>query len=68
MGKIIGKTELFKKYQGKWLALTDDDKFICAGRTLAKIMQKSKKQGYDQPVTIKVPNFSLELVLYGESN
>jgi len=68
MEKTIDRTDLFKKYQGRWIALADDDKFICAGKTLDEVMKKSKIEGCDQPVTIKVPDFSRELVLHVKSH
>jgi len=37
-------TKIFKKYQNKWIALTDNDRVICVGRTLDEIMQKAKKE------------------------
>jgi len=60
---MIDITKIFKKYQNKWIALTDDDKVICAGRTLDEVMKKAKNKGYNEPVTMKVPDPRFEFVL-----
>lgn len=56
-------TKIFKKYQSKWIALTDEDEVICAGRTLDEVMKKAKVKGYNEPVTMKVPDPHFEFVL-----
>ncbi len=61
-------TKIFKKYQNKWIALTDNDRVICVGRTLDEIMQKAKKRGYSEPVTMKVPDSRFEFVMYVQPN
>jgi hypothetical protein len=62
--QVIDLTEIFQKYQNKWVALTDEDKVICAGETLDEVMEMAKRRGYDEPVTMKIPNPRFELVLY----
>lgn len=63
MRKVLDRTKLFKKYQNKWVALTDDDKLICAGLTLDCILKEAKKKGYDNPVTTKIPDLKYEFIL-----
>jgi len=63
MEKIIDRTELFAKYQNKWVALTDDDKVIVSGATLDEVLTGAKNKGFDNPVTIKVPDSKFEFVL-----
>ena len=61
---MVDITKLFKKYENKWLALTDDDKVISSGKTLDEAVKKARSKGFNSPVTIKVPNSRLELVLH----
>jgi len=63
MIKVMDKTEIFKKYQNRWVALTDDDKFISAGLTLDEVLQKAKRKGFDNPVTTKIPDLRFEFIL-----
>jgi hypothetical protein len=60
---MIDITKILKKYHNKWIALTDDDKVICAGRTLDEVMRKAKSKGYNEPVTMRVPDPRLEFVM-----
>lgn len=62
MEKAIDRTELFTKYQNKWVALTDDDKVIVSGSTLDKVLIKAKKKGFDNPVTAKIPDLKSEFI------
>ena len=61
---MIDMTKILKKYRNRWIALTDDDKIICAGSTLDDVMKKAKRKGYNEPVTMKVPDLRLEFVMY----
>lgn len=63
MEKAIDRTKIFKKYQNKWIALTDDDKVISAGLSLAEVLTSAKKKGYDNPVTAKIPDLKFEFIL-----
>jgi hypothetical protein len=63
MEKTIDRTELFAKYQNKWVALTDDDKFIVSGATLDEVLTEAKKKGFDNPVTTKIPDLKFEFIL-----
>ncbi len=60
--QMIDRTELFKKYQNQWVALTDDDKIICNGISLDDVLRKSKKKGIDNPVTAKMPDLKYEFI------
>lgn len=60
---MTDRTKLFIKYQNKWVALTDDDKIICSGKSLEDILRKSKKRGYSEPVTAKIPDLKYEFIL-----
>lgn len=59
----MDRTKIFKKYRNKWVALTDDDKFISAGSTLDEALEKAKRKGFDNPVTTKIPDFRFEFIL-----
>lgn len=61
--KSIDITKIFSKYRNKWIALTDDEKVICAGKTLHEVIDKAVRKGYPEPVTMKVPDSRLEFVL-----
>lgn len=57
------RTEFFNKYQNKWVALTDDDKFISTGNNLDEVLEKAKKKGFKNPVTTKIPDLRFEFIL-----
>ncbi len=63
MKKAMDRTKLFKKYQNKWVALTDDDKVISSGLTLDSVLVGAKKKGFDNPVTAKIPDLKFEFIL-----
>ena len=63
MGKMIDRTDIFKKYQNKWLALTDDDKVISSGLTLEEVLTAAKEKGFNNPVTAKMPDLNFEFIL-----
>lgn len=64
---MIDITKILKKYQNKWIALTDDDKIICAGKTLDEVMKKAISKGYNEPVTMRVPDPRFEFVMHAHS-
>ncbi len=48
---------LFKKYEDKWVALTNTTpkyKVICSGKDVAVVLNKALKKGYKDPVMFKV--------------
>ena len=57
------RTRFFSKYQNKWVALTNDDKFISAGNNLDEVLEKAKKKGFESPVTAKIPDLRFEFIL-----
>lgn len=61
--KVIDRTAIFKKYQNKWVALTDDDRVISVGSTLDEVLKAAKKKGFDNPVTAKIPDLKFEFIL-----
>lgn len=63
MEKAIDRTELFTKYQNKWVALTDDDKVIASAPSLDEVLIKAKEKGFDDPVTAKIPDLNFEFIL-----
>ena len=63
MQKMIDRTNLFKRFQNKWVALTDDGKVISAALTLDAVLTKAKKKGFEEPVTMKIPDMRYEFVL-----
>ncbi len=63
MEKALDRTKIFKKYQNKWVAFTDDDKVISAGSTLDEVIKVAKKKGFNNPVTAKIPDLKFEFIL-----
>ncbi len=63
MTRALDKSKLFKKYQNKWVALTDDDKVISAGSTLLAAMNKAIKKGFENPVITKIPDLRYDYLL-----
>ena len=63
MLKVMDRTKIFKKYQNKRIALTDNDKVISVGSTLEEVSRVAKKKGFDNPVTAKIPDLKLEFIL-----
>jgi orotate phosphoribosyltransferase-like protein len=61
--KFLDRTELFTKYQNKWVSLTDDNKVICSGSTLEEVLKKAEKKGFKNPITAKIPDLKFEFIL-----
>lgn len=56
-------TQIHKKYRGKWVALTLDEKeVIASGGSLAQILEKSKRKGLAHPIVMKIPKEVIPLV------
>ena len=48
--------EIHKKYKGKWIALTlDEKKVIASGESLEQILEESKKKGLEHPIVMRIP-------------
>lgn len=61
--------EIHKKYKGKWIALTLDEKeVIASGESLKEILQESKKKGLEHPIVMRVPKAVVPLVGLTEIN
>ena len=49
-------TKIIKKYRGKWVALTEDEKeVISSGKSAKATLEKAEKQGLESPILFKVP-------------
>jgi hypothetical protein len=56
MTKTLDFTKIFKKYKGKWVALTEDEKkVVSSGRSAKETLEKAKERGFENPVLFKVP-------------
>ncbi len=56
MEQILDFTEIAKKYKGKWVALSEDEKKVISFDDSAKeTLEKAKKEGYKCPILFKVP-------------
>lgn len=50
-------SHLFPKYEGKWVAFTNDQVTVVgSGATLKTAISKAKKIGYNNPIMFKVPS------------
>lgn len=48
--------EIHKKYKGKWIALTPDEKLVIVSGSNAKyVFDKARKKGFQEPILMKVP-------------
>ena len=56
MKKDDGKwDEILKKYKGRWVALTEDNKVISSGYNARIVYNKAKEKGVEIPTLFKVP-------------
>lgn len=56
-------SSIFKKYAGKWIALTEDESAVVTSSESAKTaFNKSRSQGIKVPILMKVPKESLPYV------
>ena len=54
--KPIDMTPLYRKYPGKWVALTHDrKKVVAASDTLGKALREAKEHGVKHPVMERIP-------------
>ena len=56
MIKVLDFTKIVKKYKGKWIALTENEKkVIASGKSAKETLEKAKKEGLNNPILFKVP-------------
>ena len=56
MIKVLDFTKIVKKYKGKWIALTEDEKRVVSfGKSAKETLEKAKKEGLENPILFKVP-------------
>lgn len=54
--KSIDLSEILKTYMGKWVALSKDErKVLASGELLKDVFEQVKKQGFEEPIFLKVP-------------
>lgn len=52
----IDWTKIYKKYKGLWVALKDDEiTVVASGRTIKSVINKAKKDGFDDVIVMRVP-------------
>ncbi len=60
--KAIDMTQIHKRYKGKWVALTSDEKsVVSSGETARKVYDDALKRGFKVPILMKVPK---DIVIY----
>jgi hypothetical protein len=53
----IDWTPMYKKYQGLWVALTEEEKtVIVSGKTAKEAWDKAQEKGYTQPILTRLPD------------
>ena len=57
------RTEIYRKYQNKWIAITDDDNVISDGTSLDEALNKAIKKGHQNPSVIRVPDLKYDYLL-----
>ena len=63
MAKARDFTWVYKKYKGKWVALTlDEKKVVASAPTLKKVLELSGKKGHKHPVVMRIPMETLPFV------
>ena len=56
--KAIDMTKIYRKYKGKWVALTSDEKsVISSGNTAKEVYDKAHKKGFEEPILMQVPKY-----------
>lgn len=56
--KAIDMTKIHKKYKGKWVALTPDEKsVVSSGVTAKKVYDDAQKRGFKEPILMNVPKY-----------
>jgi len=49
-------TKIIKKYRGKWVALTEDEKKVISfSKSAKKTLEEAKKRGHKNPILFRVP-------------
>ena len=61
--KLIDRSELFRKYQNQWIALTSNEKVISSGSTLEEALTKAGEKGFKNPLITKVPDLKYDYLL-----
>ena len=61
--KAIDMTKIYRKYKGKWVALTPDRKtVITSGPTAKHVYDEAHKKGFKEAILMKVPQAVVPLV------
>ena len=70
--KSIDLREVSKQYQGLWVALDKAYKVIAANKSVRKVVDEAKKEGYSKLTLFKVPKedsaFIGSVSLYGRKH
>lgn len=57
------RTNVFKKYQNKWVVFSENDEVICSGRTFKSVYEKAIKQGLKEPLVTRLPDLKYDYLL-----
>ena len=56
-------TEIFRKYENKWVALDDNYTVIAEANSLEDVLKIAHQKGFTEPATAFIPDFNTEYVL-----
>ncbi len=65
MTGFLDLSSLFKQYEDKWIALTEDYKVVGEGETLEEALNQAKRQGIEYPFLSKIPSSKYAYLLNG---
>jgi hypothetical protein len=56
MTKALDFTKIIKKYKGKWIALTEDEKnVVSSGKSAKEALEKAEREGFKNLILFRVP-------------
>jgi len=62
----IDWSRIYKKYQGLWVALEDDEKTVIAsGRTAKEVWLRAQEKGFTKPILTRMPEKLVTYVGFG---
>lgn len=60
---MVDRTDIYRKYENKWVALSNDDRVISSGSSLEEVLSKARAEGVDDPFTTKIPSLKYDYLL-----
>lgn len=60
---VKDRTEIYQKYQNRWIAMADDERIISEGATFEEAFDKAVKKGHRDPFVIRIPDLKFDYLL-----